>query len=63
MGVAGDLGPSGAYAPKPPGAARVILTVGLYLGLNSSLNLLNRYTLGMAGFKFPVSLTCMHPGG
>jgi len=60
MGVAGDLGPSGAYAPKPPGAARVILTVGLYLGLNSSLNLLNRYTLGMAGFKFPVSLTCMH---
>ena len=38
----------------------MILTVFLYLGLNSSLNLLNRYTLGMAGFKFPVSLTCMH---
>ena len=56
MGVSSDSAP----APKPPGAARVILTVFLYLGLNSSLNLLNRYTLGMAGFKFPVSLTCMH---
>ena len=56
MGVSSDAGP----APKPPGSARVILTVFLYLGLNSSLNLLNRYTLGMAGFKFPVSLTCMH---
>ena len=58
MGVGSELGP--AHVAKPPGAARVILTVGLYLGLNSSLNLLNRYTLGMAGFKFPVSLTCMH---
>ena len=56
MGVSSDAN----NAPKPPGAARVILTVFLYLGLNSSLNLLNRYTLGMAGFKFPVSLTCMH---
>ena len=56
MGVSSDAAP----APKPPGSARVILTVFLYLGLNSSLNLLNRYTLGMAGFKFPVSLTCMH---
>ena len=53
MGVSSDAAP----APKPPGSARVILTVFLYLGLNSSLNLLNRYTLGMAGFKFPVSLT------
>ena len=53
------MGPSGAHV-KPPGASRLILIVTLYLGLNSSLNLLNRYTLGMAGFKFPVSLTCMH---
>jgi len=37
-----------------------IILVILYLVLNSSLNLLNRYTLGHAGFSFPILLTCAH---
>jgi hypothetical protein len=32
------------------------LIVLMYLCLNSSLNLLNRYTLGHAGFRFPARL-------
>ena len=36
------------------------LTISAYLLLNSSLNLCNRYTLGYAGFRFPVLLTCSH---
>ena len=39
---------------------KTIVLVLLYLGLNSSLNLLNRYTLGHAGFSFPILLTCAH---
>jgi len=31
-----------------------------YIVLNSSLNLANRYALGMTSFSFPISLTCMH---
>lgn len=47
----------------PAGSANMLRTgliIGMYLGLNSSLNLLNRYTLGHAGFRYPVSLTCFH---
>ena len=43
----------------PTGAVHVIRTgllVLAYLGLNSTLNLLNRYTLGHAGFRFPARL-------
>ena len=36
------------------------LNITAYLLLNSSLNLCNRYTLGYAGFRFPVFLTCCH---
>jgi len=43
--------------PEPAGIGLIIL---LYLCLNSTLNLLNRYTLGHAGFRYPVSLTCFH---
>ena len=39
---------------------KTFVLVLLYLGLNSSLNLLNRYTLGHAGFSFPILLTCAH---
>ena len=59
MGAESAGAPS-VTAAKPPGMARVGATVALYLALNSSLNLLNRYTLGHAGFRFPVTLTCAH---
>ena len=49
----------GAAAAKTS-PVRTALIVALYLALNSSLNLLNRYTLGHAGFRYPVSLTCAH---
>ena len=39
---------------------KTFVLVLLYLGLNSSLNLLNRYTLGHAGFSFPILLTVAH---
>ena len=59
-----EQGSSAAMAKQmdnPTGQVfRTGLIVLLYLGLNSSLNLLNRYTLGHAGFRFPVSLTCFH---
>ena len=32
----------------------------LYIMLNSTLNLANRYALGMIGFSYPISLTCTH---
>lgn len=49
------------HAPAgPPPLFRTASIVALYLALNSSLNLLNRYTLGHAGFRYPVSLTCFH---
>jgi drug/metabolite transporter (DMT)-like permease len=44
----------------PPSPLRIGLIILLYLCLNSTLNLLNRYTLGHAGFRYPVSLTCFH---
>ena len=44
----------------PGNMIRTGMIVATYLGLNSSLNLLNRYTLGHAGFRYPVSLTCFH---
>ena len=56
MGAESAGAPS-VTAAKLPGMARVGATVALYLALNSSLNLLNRYTLGHAGFRFPVTLT------
>lgn len=34
--------------------------VCLYLGLNSFLNLFNRWALGIYGFKFPLIVTCCH---
>eukprot|EP00242_Pyramimonas_sp_CCMP2087_P007992 CAMPEP_0198197898 /NCGR_PEP_ID=MMETSP1445-20131203/1469_1 /TAXON_ID=36898 /ORGANISM="Pyramimonas sp., Strain CCMP2087" /LENGTH=279 /DNA_ID=CAMNT_0043867317 /DNA_START=233 /DNA_END=1069 /DNA_ORIENTATION=+ len=40
--------------------AKKILAVALYLGLNSSLNLLNKWALGVYGFKFPIVMTVMH---
>ena len=58
MGVE-DGKPADGGAPKTS-PARTALIIVLYLGLNSSLNLLNRYTLGHAGFRYPVSLTCAH---
>jgi drug/metabolite transporter (DMT)-like permease len=53
-------GPGASASRASPGPVRVAATIALYLGLNSSLNLLNRYTLGHAGFRFPVTLTCAH---
>ena len=49
-----------ASAMAPRRFVSTAMTVGLYLALNSSLNLLNRYTLGHAGFRYPLSLTCFH---
>ena len=61
MGVEDGVKPpgdgAGAVKTSP---VRTALIVALYLALNSSLNLLNRYTLGHAGFRYPVSLTCAH---
>lgn len=34
--------------------------VALYLCLNSSLNMINRYVLGIYGFAFPMLLTICH---
>jgi hypothetical protein len=62
----GEQGTTPLLAKKldgPEGHTSVLRTgliIGLYLVLNSSLNLLNRYTLGHAGFRYPVSLTCFH---
>ena len=32
----------------------------LYIALNASLNLLNRWALGVSGFAFPLTLTGLH---
>eukprot|EP00884_Botryococcus_braunii_P008683 jgi/Botrbrau1/17816/Bobra.0127s0061.1 len=37
-----------------------VITVTAYLGLNSALNLCNKYFLGPFGFSFPILLTCSH---
>jgi len=45
------------------GVKRSVLDAGLimaYLGLNSTLNLLNRWALGIYGFRFPVFMTICH---
>ena len=61
MGVEdGVKPPSDGAAAAKTSPVRTALIVALYLALNSSLNLLNRYTLGHAGFRYPVSLTCAH---
>ena len=61
MGVEdGVKPPSNGAAAAKTSPVRTALIVALYLALNSSLNLLNRYTLGHAGFRYPVSLTCAH---
>lgn len=36
------------------------LLVAAYISLNSSLNLLNKWSLGIYGFKFPFMLTACH---
>ena len=36
------------------------LLVVLFLGLNCSLNVLNKWALGVHGFKFPLLLTTCH---
>ena len=60
MGVEDGVKPPGDGAGAKMSPVRTVLIVALYLALNSSLNLLNRYTLGHAGFRYPVSLTCAH---
>ena len=61
MGVEDGVKPPGdGAAAAKTSPVRTALIVALYLALNSSLNLLNRYTLGHAGFRYPVSLTCAH---
>lgn len=60
MGVEDGVKPPGDGAGAKTSPVRTALIVALYLALNSSLNLLNRYTLGHAGFRYPVSLTCAH---
>mmetsp|Transcript_7751 Transcript_7751/g.15824 ORF Transcript_7751/g.15824 Transcript_7751/m.15824 type:complete len:364 (-) Transcript_7751:643-1734(-) len=37
-----------------------LVVVFLYLALNSFLNLLNKWALGVYGFKFPIVMTVMH---
>ncbi len=34
--------------------------IALYISLNSSLNMMNRYALGIYGFTFPILLTICH---
>ncbi len=60
MGAEAGAKPPGDGAGAKTSPVRTALIVALYLALNSSLNLLNRYTLGHAGFRYPVSLTCAH---
>jgi hypothetical protein len=44
----------------PPGCCSFTLLVIAYLGLNSALNLANKYFLGPYGFSFPLLLTSCH---
>lgn len=37
-----------------------VCLVAVYLALNSSLNMINRYVLGIYGFAFPMLLTICH---
>lgn len=37
-----------------------IFIIGMYLGLNSLLNLLNRWALGLYGLRFPLIMTSCH---
>ncbi|CAK0783113.1 hypothetical protein CVIRNUC_006308 [Coccomyxa viridis] len=48
---------------KVQGAGRWVLnglTIAAFLVLNASLNMLNRWVLGVYGFKFPIFLTMAH---
>ena len=40
--------------------AQYAILITLYLSLNSTLNLANKYVLGMYGFSFPLLLTTCH---
>lgn len=40
--------------------AQYIILVVLYLSLNATLNLANKYVLGIYGFSFPLLLTTAH---
>ncbi|PNW85405.1 hypothetical protein CHLRE_03g184850v5 [Chlamydomonas reinhardtii] len=37
-----------------------VLTVAAYLGLNISLNMVNKWTLSIYGFRFPIALSIAH---
>lgn len=61
--------PSGATPPFKGGAPEgstspswhvVGSVIVLYLFLNSSLNMLQKWTLGIIGFKCPILITCCH---
>jgi len=38
----------------------LVATAGVYFGLNTALNVANRWLLGVKGFTFPATLTIMH---
>lgn len=64
-GSGGDGG-GGMGAPAPTITLRgrtapaALLVVPCFFVLNSSLNMLNRWALGIAGFRFPLLLTACH---
>lgn len=45
---------------QAPSLAGFLVLIAAYLGLNSSLNMLNKWALGVYGFRFPFLLTSTH---
>ena len=46
--------------PQWKSAAEFTVLIVLYLTLNSTLNIMNRWALGIYGFTFPILLTICH---
>ena len=58
MGGPSDKGVAGAT--KCQHFLEYAILIVLYLTLNSSLNIMNRWALGIYGFSFPILLTICH---
>eukprot|EP00884_Botryococcus_braunii_P008773 jgi/Botrbrau1/17898/Bobra.0432s0003.1 len=55
-------GSPGDHAPRKRSTVRYVAVVAAFLVLNSTLNMMNRWLLGIQDFKFPIFLTICHLG-
>ena len=58
LAVRGD--PAAMAAASVPQLSFSIFIIAAYLGLNTTLNLLNRWALGLYGLRFPLIMTSCH---